>query len=96
MPFFVFFMPKYVPLSKIRLSWHSQLTYLTSFRSVVLNTHKLLSAPASVCLCRAIKIPIFLLLQAFLFTINFAAVLFINENTCQSESKRLQINAYFN
>lgn len=59
MPFFVFFMPEYVPLSKIRLSWHSQLTYLTSFRSVVLNTHKLLSAPASVCLCRAIKIPIF-------------------------------------
>ena len=46
MPFFVFFMPEYVPLSKIRLSWHSQLTYLTSFRSVVLNTHKLLSAPA--------------------------------------------------
>lgn len=38
----------------------------------------------------------FLLLQAFLFTINFAAVLFINENTCQSEIKRLQINAYFN
>lgn len=88
MPFSVFFMPKYVPLSKIRLSWHSQLTYLTSFRSVVLNTHKLLSAPASVCLCRAIKYR-FLLLQAFLFTINFAAVLFINENTCQSESKRL-------
>ncbi len=51
-------MPEYVPLSKIRLSWQCQLTYLTSFRSVVLNTHKLLSAPASVCLCRAIKIPI--------------------------------------
>lgn len=59
MPFFVFFMPKYVPLSKIRLFQQCQLTYLTSFRSVVLNTHKLLSAPASVCLCRAIKIPIF-------------------------------------
>lgn len=59
MPFFVFFMPKYVPLSKIRLFQQCQLTYLTSFRSVVLNTHKLLSAPASVGLCRAIKIPIF-------------------------------------
>lgn len=59
MPFFVFFMPEYVPLSKIRLFQQCQLTYLTSFRSVVLNTHKLLSAPASVCLCRAIKIPIF-------------------------------------
>lgn len=59
MPFFVFFMPEYVPLSKIRLFQQCQLTYLTSFRSVVLNTHKLLSAPASVCLYRAIKIPIF-------------------------------------
>ena len=89
MPFFVFFMPKYVPLSKIRLFQQCQLTYLTSFRSVVLNTHKLLSAPASVGLCRAIKIPIFCYCRHFLFTINFAAVLFINENTCQSESKRL-------